>query len=231
MPRFWITCPSVLPVENQRDFPQKSKEDVVDVYQKRYLEHQARKKAQITQAQGSEPEPIGELGLLQIQGRRVSQRLFNSKPLPPEVVGRILSGALTAPSSCNRRAVKVKIVEDKATKEFLSGVLVGGVGWIHRAHTILLLAADMDAYKSPGERDFMPYLDAGFMAQNMWLIAESQDVGCVYVNPNIRSENIHLFYERLNLKPGMRFCGALALGYYDIRCLPSDKPSIEDLLL
>jgi len=110
----------------------------------------------------------------------------------------------------------------------LERLLVGGSDWLFNASIILLLFADMRAYKSPAEIDFMPWLDAGFVAENVYLAAEALGLGCCYVNPNIREQNIASFNETFN-PLGFRFCGALALGHYDVRGPESPKRPIEDI--
>jgi hypothetical protein len=82
--------------------------------------------------------------------------------------------------------------------------LVGGKDWIEKADKVILFYADMLAYKSPAEKDFMPYLDTGFVAQNIYLICEVLNIACCFVNPNRTGEDLD--------RNGMRFCGAMALG-------------------
>lgn len=120
----------------------------------------------------------------------------------------------TAPSSCDRKGVKIEVIENRHDKEILSGLLVGGVGWIHRANKILLLFANLEAYKAPGEKTFMPYLDAGFQGMTVYMAAEALGLGCCFVNPNIRQENKRFFQTRFGGKDKL-FCGALAIGKYE----------------
>jgi Nitroreductase family. len=54
---------------------------------------------------------------------------------------------------------------------------------------VLLLHADPDAYKAPGELAYMPYLDAGVMVGAMYLAATAHGLRCCYINPNIREHN------------------------------------------
>jgi len=116
-----------------------------DRYQQRYLEHQQRKRTVL-------------VGLLQ---ERHSERAFADKPLGPELHAEFASAYERSPSSCDRRGVTYTTVTDRDRLELLGGMLVGGVGWVHRAPVVLLLFADLTAYKAPGEATRMPYLDAG----------------------------------------------------------------------
>lgn len=99
---------------------------------------------------------------------------------------------------------------------------------MRNASVALLLFADMIAYKSPSEVDFMPYLDAGFVAENIYLTAENLCLGACFVNPNMLKSEVPIFESRFNPK-GLRFCGVMALGYYDMRAPESPKRSREEL--
>jgi nitroreductase len=162
-------------------------------YQDRYLRHQARKKLQLLLA------------------FRRSQRVFNGKPIDDNVFHDILFTATTSPSSCNRHGLKLKVIRERRDKELLGGLLVGGVGWVHRADRIILFLADPVAYASPNEKEFMHYADVGFTALPMWLMAEGYGLGAAYINPNLVNKAVFDEY----FGKGLIFCGALALGHYE----------------
>ena len=188
-----------------------------DIYQERYIKHQESKKTMkaimpIRRYSDSEIAP-----LFDIMYNRRSQRLFNDKDIPEEDLVTLINAAGTSPSSCNRMAVGIKIVRNKAKIDALSSrFLVGGKGWLGKANLVLLFLADMYAYKSLAEVDFMPFLDTGFMAQNIYLACEATSIGACFVNPNIRDEDKEEF-NSLFVPEGHRFCGAMALGLYGMR--------------
>lgn len=166
----------------------------VDVYQERYLAHQARKR-----------EVLRELLL-----ERHSERAFADRPVTDDELALVVEAAERAPSSCGRRGVAVRVVRGRDDLALLGGLLVGGVGWIHRAPVVLLLYADPAAYKAPGELAYMPYLDAGVMVGQMYLAAEAAGLRCCYVNPNIRDRDRAHFVAVFG--DGV-YCGALAVGW------------------
>lgn len=172
-----------------------------DIYQNRYLAHQERKKKLI--AGEIDDVPFKKYkkedfdSLLEIMRQRRSRRMFHGK-ISDEEMMILAKSALYAPSSCNRRAVEV--VESKKWID----TLVGGVNWIEKADRVLLFYANMLAYKSPAEKDFMPYLDTGFVAQNIYLVCEVLNIKCCFVNPNHKGTEIE--------REGYRFCGAMAIG-------------------
>lgn len=194
---------------------------VVNKYQDRYLAHQARKKVSLSGKY--EPElnytKKEQETLEKIFTNRHSSRVFNGEKITDKELEYIDKLVKSSPSSCDRKGVKYVIIEDREDKELLNGLLVGGVGWIHRADKIVLLIADMEAYGSPNERDFMHYLDAGVLIQSFYLACEALGIKCCYVNPNIRNQYKD-YFNTFMLKPRFTvgigsdyiYCGAIALG-------------------
>lgn len=189
-------------------------------YQEKYLAHQERKAKSLTSTYGvafKDRSKKDKEVFFDILKKRSSQRVFNNEKIAEHELDDIKKAIILAPSSCNRSAVFTRLVTKREDKEFLSGILVGGVGWIYRADTILLLFADMGAYKNPAEQDFMPYLDAGVIVQTVYLTAEAMNIGCCFVNPNIRIQNEKLFKQRFDVMDNLLFCGAIALGKYNFK--------------
>lgn len=177
----------------------------MDNYQTRYLEHQKRK-AEV---------------LASIIKERHSNRVFANKPLlaDSEPIQKILEDVKSCPSSCDRQAINLLVIGDRDQKALLGGLLVGGVGWIHRAPIIILLMADPVAYKAGDEISYMPYLDAGIVVQQLYLSATANGLHCAFANPNIRDFNKDHFTKMFG---GGIFCGAFAVGY------PEDEPVNTD---
>ena len=149
----------------------------VDVYQKRYLTHQEYKLG----ASGSKSiYTFAEAhAILAALNNRQSCRVFGEDRINPYVLKKIYEAARNAPSSCNRKAIKIITVVDPSEIGMLSNLLVGGANWLSMAEVVLLLFADMIAYKSPSEIDFMPYLDAGFLAENIYIACEALGLALV----------------------------------------------------
>jgi len=192
---------------------------MIDPYQERYLEHQYRKQRTITGV----TNPV----LAVLRSRR-SQRMFNDQELSDDELHGIYEAIRLAPSSCNRQAILIKPVADSVDRAALARLLVGGRGWVDGAAVVLLLFADLLAYKAPGEAEYMPYLDAGFVGENAYLAAEAAGLGACYVNPNIREKDRAEFDKIFNPR-GLLFCGAMALGKYDVRAPEPPKRALEDI--
>lgn len=185
----------------------------MDKFQKRYLEHQKHKKEQLVSTYGEKSKVYDEdikNTYLELIKDRHSQRIFNLESITQEELNFILDCLVESPSSCNRQAISIKVIDDRNSKELLGGLLVGGVGWCHRANKIILLFANTEAYKE--KLDYMPYLDSGVLIFNTYLSCESLGIGCCFINPNIRDGNKKIFEEKFGKR---LFCGAIAIGHYD----------------
>ena len=165
-----------------------------DKYQERYLAHQLDKQQQ----------------LIAIMNERHSNRIFKNTPVEEEKINSLIKVIDTIPSSCDRKAISVKVITDKDQKALLGGILVGGVGWIHRAPAIILVMADPKAYKAENEINFMPYLDGGIASQQLALMATTLGIHGCFANPNIRSFNKEHFQKVFG--PGI-LTMAFAVGY------------------
>ena len=184
-----------------------------DIYQKRYLDYQKRKKQMIDT--GKLLKTKGKIVynakvFFDIMTNRRSQRIFNNEPVAKNQITILINSAYLAPSSCNRKGIIIEITNDKSIGELLKG----GKGWANKADCFFLLFADMVAYKSRNEIDFMPYLDAGHISQNIQLTCEALSLGCCFVNPNI--SNKEEFNKKFN-KKNLKFCGMIAVGNYDLK--------------
>ena len=167
---------------------------MTDKYQGRYLAHQERKKKM----------------LMELIKERHSDRLFSDVPIEEEKISELIKSVDFCPSSCDRRGVTVKVISSRDEKALLGGLLVGGVGWIHRASHVILIQADPLAYKAGDEIKFMPYLDGGVVGQQLYLMATALGLSCCFVNPNIRENNQDHFKKIFG---DYLLCGAFAVGY------------------
>lgn len=176
------------------------------MYQERYLAHQLKKKDV----------------LVQLMEERHSERMFSDKEVEDETVQDLLKIPETCPSSCDRQGITVVAETGRDRKALLGGVLVGGVGWIHRAPLVLLFWGDPLAYKAGDEKLWNPYIDAGMIAYAIYLYVTASDMKCCFVNPQVRPFNQRYFQETFSplfgpepddLSSSGIYCGALAIGW------------------
>lgn len=172
--------------------------------QERYLMHQGKNKA-------------GELAA--IMKDRHSNRIFDTKEVPQELIKELAYNCKYTPSSCDRRAIRLKLITDRDEKALLNGLLVGGVGFLYRVPAVFLLFGDRDSYKAgdpPGsEVNYNMPLDSGVIVNQLWLSAISKGLHATYVNPQIRERNKEYFYKNFSPKgwKNPEFMGAFCFGY------------------
>ena len=197
-----------------------------DIFQQRYLEHIERKKLLSQRQQGIRPGKNVPALALDALASRHSQRTFSDVALQEHEKRMLYEAVQFAPSSCNRQAICIQVAEQPERRQVLEQCIVGGRNWIGSAPTALLLFADMRAYKNPAERDFMPWLDAAFVAANVCFAALALGLGACYVNPNIRERDRALFDSVFN-DADLLFCGAVAVGNYQAADEPAPKRALE----
>lgn len=149
---------------------------------------------------------------------RHSNRRFDDREVPTELIEEIAEATKHCPSSCDRHGVRLKLVTSRNEKDLLDGLLVGGTGWVYRVPVVFLLLADPVAYKADAGRElnYNSYIDAGAMLQQMSLVATAAGLHCAFINPNIRDENKEVFYQRFtpsDWEEGALFMGAFCFGY------------------
>lgn len=192
-----------------------------DEYQERYLEHQARKTKSLDNFDGvgkSDYSLLEQTIVIEAMLNRRSQRMFNETPLTKEQLEWLDKAIIYAPSSCNRQAVYYKEIEPREAEKYL----VGGKRWIDKGQRVILLFADKIAYKSPNEKDFMPWLDIGFVGANLYLMSEVLNIGTCFVNPNVRGEDKEEFNNKYNQEDNY-FGGAMVFGNYDVKAKTPSK--------
>lgn len=190
----------------------------MDAFQKKYLKHQEYKKKLLAgEIKESSLEKYTEAEIqafFKIFKNRKSHRVFSEGIISQDKIDILFNTLYNTPSSCNRKGVKTKAIRIQYEKDLIEKTLKGGRGWINKAKIIVLLFADMTAYKSPNEKDFMPYLDAGFLGMSVYLICESLGLKCCFVNPNM-DKNKKEFYEefvKTRDKGNWLLVGAVAIG-------------------
>lgn len=169
-----------------------------NTYQQKYLKHQIKKRLILTENKLLKKNKYTQKEiniLLKIIKNRKSHRIFKNK-INDKAINEITAIGNLAPSSCNRHGIIIK----KAPKSLIK-MLVGGKGWCDKG-TVIAFYADIKCYKSEYEKEFMPYLDTGFIAQNIYLYCEAKGLRCCFINPNTHNK----------YKSAKLLCGSMAIG-------------------
>ncbi|MGO9242770.1 MAG: SagB/ThcOx family dehydrogenase [Bryobacteraceae bacterium] len=175
--------------------------------------------------------------LLQALSERKSQREFDARELPRQVLSNLLwaaygvnrpDGHRTAPSAMNRQTVEIYVVlragaymYDAAHQQLLpvaSGdlrALAGTQDFAATAPLNLVYVADYSKFGSAPESDKLLYSGAetGFIGQNVYLFCASEGLATV-VRASVNREALAL---ALKLRPEQRIVLAQTVGYPQAR--------------
>ncbi|MDE6374972.1 MAG: nitroreductase family protein, partial [Alistipes sp.] len=81
----------------------------------------------------------------EIISKRRSIRKFDGRPVPREVVDRMLAAALSAPSSRNSRSTRFLVVDDPAVVARMAGMRDYGAGFMKGAPLAVVVLGDTSA--------------------------------------------------------------------------------------
>ena len=164
--------------------------------------------------------------------RRRMVRAFEERPVPPDVLDRILANAIRAPSAGFSQGWAFLVLGGTdETSRFWSAAFAGaspaGPRWtgIARAPVLVVALAHkqayLDRYAAPDqgwtdrseERWPVPYwdIDTGFAAMLMLLTAVDAGLGALFFG--FLPERVDAFRAAFGVPPAFRPIGAIALGY------------------
>ncbi len=133
------------------------------------------------------------MDLFELMMKRRSARNFEDRPVPPDVVDRLLDVANNSPSGGNIQPLSIVVVESPEARAELAG-MVGGQPWVKNAPVSLVFCIDFYRVKrwaSTFDVEFLgeqalssfliAYADVMCAAQSVVVLAESEGLGSVYV--------------------------------------------------
>jgi nitroreductase len=108
--------------------------------------------------------------LKQIQLRR-ARRALSSRPIPPDMVERIMTAATWAPSCFNNQPWRFVVVQREAELETVKGFLAGGNYWAKKAPLIVLVLTEPDLDCRLSDRRDYSFFSTGLAVENLVLQA------------------------------------------------------------
>jgi nitroreductase len=133
------------------------------------------------------------MDLYEIMIRRRSVRNFEDRPIPDDIVQKLLDAANNAPTGGNIQPISIITVTDEKARKDL-GVMFGRQPWVAKAPLSLIFCVDFQRLKRwaslldtefKGERSLshflISYADLMCAGQNVVILAESLGLGSVYI--------------------------------------------------
>jgi FMN reductase [NAD(P)H] len=175
------------------------------------------------------------MNLHELLMKRRSVRSFEDRPVPPELVDRLLDAAVSAPSGGNIQPLSIVVVEEGSDCAELAE-MVGDQPWVRNAPLSLVFCIDFHRVKRwaamfdvefLGEQTLgsflIAYADVMCAAQNVVVLAEGEGLGSVYVG-TIQS-SISYAREYFEMPEHVLPVMVLSLGYP--RSVPNTIPKLE----
>lgn len=154
--------------------------------------------------------------------KRKSVRIFEDKPIHPDIKEALLNAAFHAPTAGNQMLYSIIDVSDQTLKNKLSETC-DHQAFIAKAPLVFVFLADTqrwyDAYleagidaRKPGVGDILLAIeDTMIAAQNMVIAAESFSLGSCYIGDILENAEEHI--KLLNLSDYVIPIGMLVIGY------------------
>jgi nitroreductase len=153
-----------------------------------------------------------------IESRR-SFRALSPKPLPEEVVHRVLTAATLAPSCFNNQPWRFLVVQSPETLEKAREHLSGGNYWAASAPVLVLVItnAELDCRIPNGTREYAEF-DTGLAVMNLLIQAQQEGL---YAHP-MAGFNAENMAEAFGIEAPYKLITAIAVGY------PGDISRLND---
>jgi len=162
-----------------------------------------------------------------------SIRKYQQKPVPEEVLLKILEAGIRASTTGNMQVYSIVVTKDPAVKERLAPTHFNQP-MVTEAPVLLTFCADFNRFNKwcrlrradPGYDNFLSFftaaIDALLVAQNVCIAAESMDLGICYLGT--ATYNAGEIIDILDLPRGVVPVTAVTLGY------PAEDPGLTDRL-
>lgn len=123
------------------------------------------------------------MGFEELIKKRRSIRAFDSRPVPEELLDKILEAAMLAPTAGNVQAFRMKIVRDKATKDKLVPACLDQVFIADAPVIIIFLACPTESKEHYGTRGEKLYAvqDATIAIYSAHLMAAELGLGSCWI--------------------------------------------------
>ena len=164
-------------------------------------------------SEASADEAAGDIMSL-IRTRR-SVRTWTEAPVDGGILELILEAARWAPSSGNRQAVRLVVLQSPECKEAVVRLKEAFLG---RAPLVILVGLDLRVYSSEEIWGGLPLLDAAAAIENMLLVAHAHGLGCCWskFTADDWQEHPEMYFEakrKLKLPGSFRPASLIAVGH------------------
>lgn len=112
---------------------------------------------------------------------RHSIRSFSNGTIPIELMNQVIELAQSAPTSCNRQPIRIRIIENEHLKQEILKIQTGNRGFGSSADKLIIVSAEISVYNEIRERNLV-YIDSGIYAMNLLYALHYYKVGACALN-------------------------------------------------
>jgi len=170
---------------------------------------------------------------LEIVSSRKSIRKFLPKKIDKEVINKIISSGIAAPSSCNRQSWRFLTFTERHDKEYIAKIR--NIKFITETPLLIFVLVNMDFYTSnaQGDKRITPIMDGCTAMMNILNACAACGLGSCWINfiASVGSENIEAFKKKFNIPPQYVPISLIAAGYHEYKIKKPLRNTIEDYII
>lgn len=143
---------------------------------------------------------------------RRSVRQFDGRQVPEELLRAAVRIAQQAPSVCNRQSARVFVSNEREKMNEMLRFQNGNRGFGDRLGAVIVIASDMRAFTSLGERN-QCWVDGGIFAMSMALALHSLHIGACMLNWSVEPGRDRALRHCLGLDDNYAIITMMGAGY------------------
>ena len=159
----------------------------------------------------------------QFMRSRRSARQFDGRPIPEAVLQQAARIAQQAPSVCNRQSARIFASNRREMMDELLKLQNGNRGFGDRLGAVIVVASDMRAFTSMGERN-QCWVDGGIFAMSMALALHSLHIGACMLNWSVEPGRDRALRRILGIEDHYAIITMMGAGYVPEHLLVAASP-------
>lgn len=144
---------------------------------------------------------------------RHSIRSFSNKPVQKEDIVSAIEIALKTPSVCNRRGYRAYYTLKRKQIDAILSLQNGNRGFGHTATGLLIIAADLSAFKGSGERN-QCFIDGGLFGMSVIYALHSLGIATCPLNWSVQNARDRQIRKVAGIKARDSLIMMIAVGHY-----------------
>lgn len=163
---------------------------------------------------------------------RSSIRNFSNESVSIERIKEAIKLAQQSPSTCNRQAGRVYVINDKNTIKQALELQGGANGFNHKINKLLMVGFDIESYQGSGDR-YSGYIDASLFAMSLLYALTYKGLGAVSLNWSKPKETDIKLRNLVNIKPSHNIIFFIGVGHLNdtTKVAVSTRYSLEEILV